>query len=276
MGAFDKAASSYDEDFSNTVIGQAQRNRVWSYLDKYILKDRELHILELNCGTGVDALYFAQKGHQVFATDQSTEMLKVVQERVKINGVKSYVTTAILDFNHVSSALPDLLVSNKKFDLIFSNFGGLNCIDREALKHLFHELRPLMSTRSEVIVVTMPKFCWGDFLYRLIKFDLLSLKKRWGKGYEEVRVGERNISTFFFRPKSVSQALIGWKQKGGISTGIWPSFLENKVSQSAFMRFFERGFMKLTKHWPLSWQGGDHILMHFEAIHDDSQSISRK
>ena len=276
MGAFDEAASSYDDDFSNTVIGQAQRHRVWSYLDNYILKDRALHILELNCGTGVDALYFAEKGHHVLATDQSIEMLKVVQKKVERNKISARVTTATLDFNEVSAALPDLLGANKTFDLIFSNFGGLNCIDKEGLKHLFQKLRPLMSEQGEVVVVTMPKFCWGDFLYRLIKLDFASIKKRCGLGYEEVSVGDRLIPTFFFRPKQVSQSLHGLKYRGGVSTGIWPSYLENKVSQSSFLRVLEKGFMKLTSRWPISWQGGDHILMHFEAVNDDSQSISRK
>ncbi len=38
-----------------------------------------LDILELNCGTGEDAVLFSEKGFNIVATDVSEEMLKVTQ-----------------------------------------------------------------------------------------------------------------------------------------------------------------------------------------------------
>ena len=41
------------------------------------------HLFELNCGTGLDAVFFAQQGLQVLATDNSEGMLQQSSEKIK-------------------------------------------------------------------------------------------------------------------------------------------------------------------------------------------------
>ena len=72
--SFDPVADLYDEIFSNTRIGKAQRDIVWKYLRKKNLINK--NILELNCGTGVDAIHLAQN-NRVTATDASEAMLRI-------------------------------------------------------------------------------------------------------------------------------------------------------------------------------------------------------
>ncbi len=74
---FDKIALTYDELFTNTAIGKLQRNIVRKYLDETLPTNQRISILELNCGTGEDAVYFAKKGFDVLATDVSDDMLKL-------------------------------------------------------------------------------------------------------------------------------------------------------------------------------------------------------
>ena len=80
QNAFDQIASSYDETFTYTEIGKKQRNIVWDYLKRTLPADTQLDILELNCGTGEDALFLANIGHSVTATDASEEMLNITNE----------------------------------------------------------------------------------------------------------------------------------------------------------------------------------------------------
>ena len=55
--AFDSLAAKYDDLFTRSVIGRAQRGAVWEALvDRF---EPGAHILELNCGTGEDAVYLA-------------------------------------------------------------------------------------------------------------------------------------------------------------------------------------------------------------------------
>jgi ubiquinone/menaquinone biosynthesis C-methylase UbiE len=72
---FDIASINYDNTFTFSNIGKAQRNRVFKYLNPLIKKRKKLSILELNCGTGTDAITFGNLGHNVIATDISQEMI---------------------------------------------------------------------------------------------------------------------------------------------------------------------------------------------------------
>ena len=55
MLAFDSLAAKYDDLFTRSMIGRAQRGVVWDALiDTF---EPGAHILEVNCGTGEDALF---------------------------------------------------------------------------------------------------------------------------------------------------------------------------------------------------------------------------
>jgi len=62
--ASDHVATQYDADFTHSQIGRLQRASVWHYLEKRFAKQKNLSILELNCGTGEDALHY--KFAQIF------------------------------------------------------------------------------------------------------------------------------------------------------------------------------------------------------------------
>ncbi len=80
---FENAALTYDQDFTFSNIGKLLRKRVWDYMDTIIEPGSQLNILELNCGTGEDAIRFAKHGHRVIATDLSKEMVSITSEKVK-------------------------------------------------------------------------------------------------------------------------------------------------------------------------------------------------
>src|SRR4051812_36107986 len=42
-------------------------------------------ILELNCGTGIDAIFLAQKGYEIVATDNAPGMLQKLNEKIAVN-----------------------------------------------------------------------------------------------------------------------------------------------------------------------------------------------
>ena len=83
---FDILAQNYDADFTSSAIGRLQRNRVWSYLNPIIKEaGRPLKILEINCGTGDDAIQLATMGHRVIATDSSAGMIEKAKEKIGIS-----------------------------------------------------------------------------------------------------------------------------------------------------------------------------------------------
>lgn len=133
--AFDDLAGSYDQDFTGSVIGRALRAAVWRRLAvRFQSGDR---VLELNCGTGADAMFLAQRGVQVLATDVTRAMLAAAQARVIEAGAGQRVTVQRLDLQALAAwgdgvpaaEVEALLFSHvRPFTGVLSNFGGLNCI----------------------------------------------------------------------------------------------------------------------------------------------------
>src|SRR2546428_2798525 len=77
---FDALADTYDESFSDSSIGRAQRRVVWMETDRTFRAGQR--ILEINCGTGIDALHLAHRGVAVLACDASPRMIAVARGRL--------------------------------------------------------------------------------------------------------------------------------------------------------------------------------------------------
>jgi ubiquinone/menaquinone biosynthesis C-methylase UbiE len=120
MAAFDALAADYDAQFSCSRIGRLMRQAVWRRLDQRF--PPHTRVLELNCGTGEDALYLGQRGVQVLATDASPQMLEITRQKVAQKGLQALVQVRQLALESLHELQEPL------FDGALSNFGGLNCI----------------------------------------------------------------------------------------------------------------------------------------------------
>jgi ubiquinone/menaquinone biosynthesis C-methylase UbiE len=195
---FDHIASTYDSSFTRTPIGQLQRKQVWSYLEKITTELKGLDILELNCGTGEDAVLFSEKGFNIVATDVSEEMLKVTQEKVQQYSMQHKISSQYLDLDSFDDSLFE-----KKFDLIFSNFGGLNCINPESLKKLLEKIPAILSPGGRLVAVIMPKFCLWESLYFFWKLQFNNIFRRWTKEGVEAGLLGANIKTWYYHPAQI-------------------------------------------------------------------------
>jgi SAM-dependent methyltransferase len=129
-------ADGYDSQFTRTTIGTLMRNAVWQRCAlRFAAGSR---VLEMNCGTGEDALWLARRGVQVFATDASPAMLQVAQQKLA-----DTAAGGSLRFQRLTWEELDTLGENS-FDGALSNFGGLNCVGdlRIAARGLAKKLRP--------------------------------------------------------------------------------------------------------------------------------------
>src|SRR4051812_29321416 len=87
--AFNKQAAVFDKIYSSNAIIQYKRKRVRDHVERFIKPNSK--ILELNAGTGEDAIYFAQRGHLVHATDVSEGMQKELLQKVKTNHLEGKI-----------------------------------------------------------------------------------------------------------------------------------------------------------------------------------------
>ena len=119
--AFDALAADYDRGFTASAIGERMRRAVWRRLDQAFQPGER--VLELNCGTGEDAVHLARRGVGVLATDASPAMLAAARAKVALAGLGGLVATRRLAIERLAE-----LRGEPPFDGILSNFGGLNCV----------------------------------------------------------------------------------------------------------------------------------------------------
>jgi len=222
---FDIHAKNYDTVFTYSQIGKAQRNRVYHFLNKDILKKQNLNILELNCGTGEDARYFAQQGHSVLASDISSEMIKVAKEKNKNTNIRFQQ----LDITKITSE-----TFTEKFDLIFSNFGGLNCLSKSDLESFIQTSESLLSPSGKVALVIMPKYCLWERFYFSIKGEFKKAGRRNTNKPLMVNVEGNPVSTWYYNPKEVvtlASNIYKTTAINPIGVKIPPSYLESFFSK---------------------------------------------
>lgn len=236
--AFDVKAASYDLEFSASYVGKYQRKIVHACLNTVLAGKQSLNILELNCGTGEDVGLLKKYG-RVMATDISEEMLHIAK------GKNPDVEFQRLDLNE-----PVLL--NETFDIIFSNFGGLNCISPIRLKELQVELSKHLNPGGQLIMVIMHQWCLMEWFYFILKFQFKKAGRRISGKSDFNGLPIYYHSTSAVRGIFNSFNLVDIKPVGVLLTGEYM----NKMGQR----------LKLGDKW-ISWMwrvlGADHLIYHF-------------
>ena len=158
VAPFDAVAARYDETFTTSMIGKAQRDAVWSELAKtFHSGDR---VLEIGCGTGVDACFLAELGVEVLASDSSSQMVALTTRRILECGQQDLVQARVLPAENIST-----LPANERFDGCFSNFGALNCL--EDLRRLSQDLARLLRPGATALLCWMGPYCLWEMIWYL-------------------------------------------------------------------------------------------------------------
>src|SRR4030095_16614119 len=96
LAAFSKQAPEFDRLYENDAIIGYKRARVRDHIDSFL--PAQSSILELNAGTGDDAVYFAQQGHAIHATDISPAMMERLVNKVNENGMQASISNELCSF----------------------------------------------------------------------------------------------------------------------------------------------------------------------------------
>lgn len=216
---FDNAAQNYDTSFTDSVIGTLQRNLVYQHFSE-ILKESQLKtILEINCGTGEDAIWLAKQNFEITATDISQAMIAIAKSKTTLDNL-------VFKVADIKTIAKDFVAN--KFDLIFSNFGGLNCLSKAELASFFKNTSALLNENGKMVLVIMPKNTTWEQLYFLLKLDFKNIFRR-KKELAIANVNGENVATYYYNPKDIvnlANANFEIKQLKPIGFLIPPSYLE--------------------------------------------------
>jgi SAM-dependent methyltransferase len=173
---FDRAAASYDDDFTNKLLGRLIRQSVRRELSKF---PAGAAVLELGCGTGEDAVWLAKQGYTVTAIDASAEMLRTTRAKADAAGVAVEVL-------HVDMRCPGSALQGRRFDAAFSNFGPLNCVtDRRGVASW---LAGRLRSGAPVVAVVMGPFCPWEWAWHGLHGDLKAATRRL-RGHSSAHAG---------------------------------------------------------------------------------------
>jgi cyclopropane fatty-acyl-phospholipid synthase-like methyltransferase len=258
---FDAVALHYDESFTSSRIGTAQRSSVWHELEKSFRSgDRTL---EIGCGTGVDACFLAARGIQVVACDSSPQMIAVAARRIRENGLQNSVWPLVLRAEDISS-----LPASELFDGAFSNFGVLNCIDD--LTAFARDLSSRLKAGATALLCCMGHCC----LWEILWYGAHRNREKAFRRLHHNGVTAKIADGAFLRVKyptvhQIARAfapefrLISVK---GIGVVVPPSYVEPWAQRHpSFMRFAERADL-IVGRCPGFRLLADHVLVRFERV----------
>jgi SAM-dependent methyltransferase len=178
---FDAVAERYDETFTMSKIGRAQRASVWQELaTAFGSGDR---VLEIGCGTGVDACFLADRGVKVVACDNSYKMITAATRRVRENWKGGSVYPRLLAAEHVSS-----LRNEGPFDGAFSNFGALNCV--RDLRQIVESFAILLKPGATALLCWMGPCCLWEIVWYVAHRKPGKAFRRFPRGGVTARLAE--------------------------------------------------------------------------------------
>jgi ubiquinone/menaquinone biosynthesis C-methylase UbiE len=253
--AFSRQSAVFDELYSANAIIQYKRQRVRSHV--LALLEPASNILELNAGTGEDAIFFAQQGHRVHATDISEGMMRELTGKVQAASLNTSISCETISYTHLQA------LNNKgPFDCIFSNFAGLNCTDK--MDQVLGEFSTLLKPGGIATLVILPKFClWETLLLFKGKFRTAFRRFFAGKG-RKAQVEGVGFRCWYYSPRYITKNLrdnFDVVAVEGLCTIVPPSYIEN------FAEKYPRAFSFLSKwenrlkcKWPWKYIGDYYII----------------
>jgi ubiquinone/menaquinone biosynthesis C-methylase UbiE len=171
---FNVLAGAYDTGFVESLTGSAQRRVTYKWLRPLLAGKPNMQLLEINCGTGADAFWMAQKGHAVTATDASPAMIEKAQRKAVLTPAPNQPVFQICAFDQLLTTFP-----GRQFDGIVSNFAGLNCVAPAAMNGLANQFYQLLKPGGYFAAVLFGKYCLWETMYYLLKAQPTQAFRRW-------------------------------------------------------------------------------------------------
>jgi SAM-dependent methyltransferase len=253
--AFDALAADYDTQFTHSRIGTFMRQAVWQRLDGRFRPGQR--VLELNCGTGEDAIHLGQQGVRVLATDLSREMVAITRRKVARTRLTATVRVQQLAVEHLHE------LEAPPFEGVLSNFGGLNCVaDLSGVGcALAARLQPGALAFLCVMGPLVP-WEWGWFLAHGDPGTAFRRLRPGGVAWRDLTIHYPSIRTL----RRAFSPAFRLCRASAIGALLPPPFTESRmVRHPRLLAFLNRWERRLEALPPLPWLA-DHYLLELERV----------
>ncbi len=197
--AFDSVAPTFDGPQGNNELIHRMRQIVWDRVELFL--DGPSFLLDIGCGTGIDAQHFAELGHQVLAIDSSPAMVERAGERT-VEGSGSICASLI-----GAQELHRLRVDEGSIDLSYSNFGPLNCVPDlgETARSLAVHTRP----GGYAVFTVSGRYCPWEVAHDARRRKWAQMRRRFSRNMTPVEMNGHTIWTRYFTPRAFVREWIG-------------------------------------------------------------------
>jgi SAM-dependent methyltransferase len=195
--AFDSVAADYDSPLGNNALIQRMRATTWRVLERRFARNARL--IDLGCGTGIDAVHLAQTGRNVLATDWSPLMVERTRQRASAASATDRVQVRCLGAHQLAQL-------DGIHDGAYSNFGPLNCVPD--LREMAGQCRRLLRPGGQLIFTVIGRICpWEYLYYRWRRPDRARIRA--AQGQVAVGMNGHRIWTTYYRPLEFYAAFAG-------------------------------------------------------------------
>ena len=239
--AFDAVAADYDLTFGLSPAGRLFRFRLAERIQAHVRPGA--HLLDIGSGTGEDAVWLSGQGFRVTAIDPSPAMVEIASRKARsMRGGPAFQRSGLLDFS-----------SSEAFDVAYSNFGALNCIEPGLIGP---ELSRFLSPGGKAFLVLMGS--------RPLPLLLREGPSSWSRrARTRVPMGGSSVDVFYSSPGAFLRALgrefkvdrtetlgfltpppsaAGWPRRNPILFGLLAAF-ERTVARSLLLAGFSDHFL---------------------------------
>ncbi len=258
IAALDVIADTFDEAFTYSVVGRAQRDSVWREMDRCFQPGQR--VIEIECSTGYDTSYLAARGVEVWACESSLRMLELARKRISTSSPRAPV--------HLWPSTEGFSCLREKgpFDGVLSNFGRLNCVEDVAA--VGRELAGVLKPGATVVLCLAGKCVPWEIMLFLWRRRFRDAFRRFRRGPVYVKLAEgMDVACWYPSVRALRRALrprfnlVRWS---GIGVAVPPTYLENRAK----MHPRTMNFLKKIDPWfgniPLVRAMADHVLLVFE------------
>jgi len=190
--AFSRTAEKYDSFAEDHPHLTRMRDKVYSHVMKFIPGGAQ--ILELNAGTGTDAVQLAKRGYVLHATDIAPGMLVRLRDKVNVLGLNDRVTMEPCSFLELAN------VHGAPFDAVFSDLGGLNCIPD--LTPVIQQFPKILKPGGIVTWVLMSHICLWE-IAEVFRGNFSLAFRRMSRGRVRANLEGLNFDVYYFSPRQV-------------------------------------------------------------------------
>ncbi len=222
-------------------------------------------VLEIGCGTGVEAVALAKAGIRVAAIDVAPGMLAQTAARCAAAGVSERVDLHRLAAADLRNLLTDYAPGS--FAGAYSSFGPLNC--EPELGKVTEGLHQLVRPGGRVMISAINRFHPFEFAWYALHGDLKRATRRWS-GYAEGTVSPTlpdRVSTYYYTPRDFARRFEpGFRlvSQRALLLFLPPPYLAHLSDRHPGYRRFADGLDRGLADKPILRGLGDHFLIELE------------